>query len=229
MNKTFEMTMIELIALGVLIFLFSIWFARIFNSGKLRRQQAKNADYIEKLNTEHAQQQQALENDLKFERQSAQLGHAHLIEKRVAVLDQGYKYLVDFDGAIHAAVRPVPGAENTASQQEAYDLAVLRFTSFVTFFERNKLYFSRGVAKKVSKSHASIATTLDLMRALLYANQTLSNGINEELQSLFNKADSEIRRARLDIESELRVILRVEETSQNIDADNDIAGLSVFR
>lgn len=229
MNKIVEMTTIELIAAGLLIFLLSIWFAKVWHNRKLRRQKARLDSHIETLKSKHSKKLQSVENELQLERQSNQVAYAHLIEKRVAVMDQGYKYLVDFDDAIHAAIRPAASAEKTPSQQETYDLAMLKFTSFVTFFERNKVYFSKGVAKKVSKSHAAIAASLDLMRALLYANQTLSSGINEELQSLFNKADSEITRARAEIESELRAILRVEDVSKNMDADNDLSALSMFR
>ena len=224
MNKIFEMSMIELLAAGLLIFLLSIWFGKVWNNRKLRGQKAKLDADIEALKANHKGKLQSLENELQVERQSNPLAYAHLIEKRVAVLDQGYKYLVDFDDAI----RPVQNSDEIAVQQQSYDSALLRFTSFVSFFERNKVYFSRGVAKKVSKSHAAIAVSLDLMSALLYANQTSSNGINDALQNLFNKANSEITRARVDIESELRAILRVEDTNQHLDTDNDIPALSIF-
>jgi len=228
MNKIFEMTSIELIAAGFLIFLLSAWLGKSFNNRILRRQKAKADAYIEVLESGHAQKLQSVEDELKVERHSAQLSRAHLIEKRVAVIDQGYKYLVDFDEAIHYAIRPMAITESTASQQETYDTALLRFTAFVSFFERNKVYFSSGIAKKVSKSHASMSGTLDLMRALLYTEQTLSNGINEELQSLFNKANREIERTRQDIESELRAILRIENRNTNTDVDNELSGLSMF-
>ncbi|MGB5445301.1 MAG: hypothetical protein WBM99_07315 [Psychromonas sp.] len=228
MDKTFEMNMIVLIALGILIFLLSIWFGKVWNNSKLRSQRARLDAHIEALKLKHSQKLQSVENELQVERQSNQVAFIHLIEKRVAILDQGYKYLVDFDAAIHAAIRPVPGTRETISQQETYDSAVLRFTSFVTFFEKNKMYFSTGVAKKVSKSHSSIAATLDLMRALLYAKQSLSNGISDELQNLFKKADNEIRHARQDIEAELRAILHIDD-SQNTETEDDLSTLSMFR
>ena len=224
MNKIFEMTTIELIAVGLLIFFLSIWFSKISNNRALRQQKARLDAHIKTLKSTHRQKLQSVESELQLERQSNPLAHAHLIEKRVAVLDQGYKYLVDFDDAI----RPVRNTEKMTAQQQSYDSALLRFSSFVSFFERNKIYFSKRVAKKVSKSHAAITVSLDLMNALLYANQTSSNGINEALQNLFNKANTEIMQTRTDIEAELRAILRIEDTNQHTDIDNDIPALSIF-
>jgi hypothetical protein len=216
MNKMFEVSTIELMAGGLLIFLLSVWIGKVLSNKVLRKKKDKFDAYVETLNAKHAHQVASLENELKIDRHSLKLAGTQLMEKRVAVIDQCYKYLADFDQAI-VEVRL---SDKTLSPQEAYDLALLRFSAFVSFFDRNRVYFSAGTATKVSKSHASSTATLDLI-----TNQTVSNGINEELKSLFNKLNSEINRTRQEIESEMRAILQVEDASDDIDADN---ALSLF-
>lgn len=219
MNIMFELSMIALIAGGLLIFLLAVWIATVWHKRVLHKKKLKFDSYVETLKVKHAQKMQSLENELKADRHSLRLAHTHLIEKRVAVIDQCYKYLADFEQAIGE----VKSSDNRLSAQETYDSALLRFTSFVSFYERNKVYFSAITAKKVSKSHASTAATLDLI-----AKQTLTNGINEEQQSLFNKLNSEIKRSRQEIESELRAILLIDDAGHDIDADNALSALPMF-
>jgi len=219
MNIMFEVNMIALIAGGLLIFLLPVWIGKVWHKRILHKKKVKFDYYVETLKVKHAQKMEYLENELKVDRHSLRLAHTQLIEKRVAVIDQCYKYLADFDQAIgEMRIR-----DNTLSPQENYDSVQLRFTSFVSFFERNRVYFSAITAKKVSKSYASITATLDLI-----AKQTLTKGIDEELQSLFNKLNSEINRSRQEIESELRAILQVEDAPHDIDADNALSALSMF-
>lgn len=218
MNIMFELSMIELIAGGLLLLLLSAWIGKSWHKRILHKKRDKFESYVETLKVKHAQKIQSLENELKVDRHSLRLSHTHLIEKRVAVIDQCYKYFADFDQAIGE----VNNSDKTLSPQESYDSVLLRFTAFVSFFERNKVYFSAVTAKKVSKSHASSAATLDLI-----AKQVLTNGNNEELQSLFNKLNSEIKRTRQEIETELRAILQVDD-SQDVDADNALSTFSMF-
>ncbi|MFQ3175931.1 MAG: hypothetical protein ACI93H_000922 [Psychromonas sp.] len=224
MNNIFEVSSIQLIVGGLLIFLLSVWIGKVWNNKVLGKKKARFDAYVDSLNIKHAQKVTSLENELKVDRHSLKLAGTHLIEKRVAVIDQCYKTLADFDQAIEE----VKSSDNTLSPQESYDSALLRFTYFVSFFERNRVYFSAGMAKKVSKSHASSAATLDLIKALVHANQTLSNAINEQLQSLFNKLNSDVNRTRQEIESEMRAILQIDDASDDIDADNTLSSLSMF-
>ncbi|MFT7053999.1 MAG: hypothetical protein ACJAU1_001557 [Psychromonas sp.] len=219
MNIMFELSMIALIAGGLLIFLLAFWIAKVWHKRALHKKKLKFDSYVETLKVKHAQKIQSLENELKVDRHSLRLAHTHLIEKRVAVIDQCYKYLADFD----LAIGEMNSSDNTLSPQENYDSAMLRFTSFVSFYDRNKVYFSAVTAKKVSKSHASTATALGL-----FAKQTLTNGINEEQHSLFNKLNSEIKHIRQEIESELRAILQIDDAGHDIDADNALSALSMF-
>ncbi|PKH02843.1 hypothetical protein CXF72_09335 [Psychromonas sp. MB-3u-54] len=225
MNDIFEVSSIELMAGGLLIFLLSVWIGKVWNNKVLGKKKARFDAYVDRLNVKHGQKVASLENELKVDRHSLKLAGTHLIEKRVAVIDQCYKTLADFDQAIGE----VKSSDNTLSPQESYDSALLRFTYFVSFFERNRVYFSAGTAKKVSKSHASSAATLDLIKALVHANPTLSTAINEQLQSLFNKLNSDVNRTRQEIESEMRAILQVDDASDDIDADNALSSLSMFR
>ncbi|ABM03274.1 hypothetical protein Ping_1457 [Psychromonas ingrahamii 37] len=228
MNKIFEVNMIELMVGGLLIFLLSVWIGKVWNNKVLRKKKAQVDDYIKTLNAKHAEQVASLENELKVDRHSLRLTQTQLIEKRIAVIDQCYKYFADFDQAIDE----VKSSEKTFSPQENYDLALLRFTAFVSFFDRNRVYFSAWTATKVSKSHASSAATLDLMKALIYADETLSNTTNEELQSLFNKLNSDVNRIRQEIESEMRAILQIDQTiyddDQDSDQDSALPALSIF-
>ncbi|MFT6350020.1 MAG: hypothetical protein ACJAYB_003060 [Psychromonas sp.] len=224
MNNIFEVSSIQLIVGGLLIFLLSVWIGKVWNNKVLGKKKARFDAYVDSLNIKHAQKVTSLENELKVDRHSLKLAGTHLIEKRVAVIDQCYKTLADFDQAIEE----VKSSDNTLSPQESYDSALLRVTYFVSFFERNRVYFSAGMAKKVSKSHASSAATLDLIKALVHANQTLSNAINEQLQSLFNKLNSDVNRTRQEIESEMRAILQIDDASDDIDADNTLSSLSMF-
>lgn len=216
MNNMFEVNMIGLIVGGLLIFLLSVWIGKCWNNNILRKKKAEADDYIERLKAKQAQKVEALENELKVDRHALRLAHTHLIEKRVAVIDQCYKTLGDFDQAI----TDVRLSNKTLSSQEAHDSALLRLTAFISFFERNRVYFCAVTAKKISKSHASTASTLDLI-----AKQTWSKGFNEEMQSLFNKLNSDINRTRQEIESEMRAILQIDDITLDIDADN---ALSMF-
>jgi len=219
MNIMFEMNLIELIAGGSLLLLLSAWIGKGWHKRVMHKEKDKFDSYVESLKVKHAQKIQSLENELKVDRHALRLSHTHLMEKRVAVIDQCYKYFADFDQAIGE----VKMSDKTLSPQESYDSVQLRFTSFVSFFERNKVYFSAAAAKKVSKSHASSAATLDLI-----AQQVLTNGSNEEQQSLFNKLNNDIKRTRQEIESELRAILQIDDAAHNIDADNAHSALSLF-
>ncbi|MFT6924971.1 MAG: hypothetical protein ACJAZP_000541 [Psychromonas sp.] len=225
MNPIYEMSLIVLIAGGLLIFLLSIWIAKVWQKSALVKEKLKSDAYLETLKAKQAQIIQSLENELKVDRHSLRLADTHLIEKRAAVIDQCYKYLADFD----LAIVEVKISDNSQSPQESYDTALLRFTTFASFFERNRVYFCALTAKKVSKSHASARATLDLIKALVYTNQPLSNGINDQLQSLFNKLSADINRSRKEIESELRAILQIDDTSQDSDPDNSLDALSMFR
>lgn len=216
MNKIFEVNIIELIAGGLLIFVCSVWIVKVWNNKRLRKQKAQVDEYIETLKAQQAQKVASLENELKADRHALRLAQTHLIEKRVAVIDQCYKTLVDFDQAIV----DVKSSDKTHSPQEAYDLAVLRFTAFASFFERNRVYFSAGMVKKVATSHTSIGSVLDLI-----VNPTLAKGNNEEQQSFFKKLDSEINRSRQEIEAEMRAILQIDNALDDIDGDN---ALSMF-
>lgn len=218
MNIMFELSMIELMAGGLLLILLSVWIGKGWHKRILRKKKDKFESYLESLKVKHAQKMQSLENELKVDRHSLRLSHTHLIEKRVAVIDQCYKYFADFDQAIGE----VKDSDKTLSPQESYDSVLLRFTSFVSFFERNKVYFSAVTAKKISKSHAASAATLDLI-----VKQVLTNGITEEQQSHFNKLNSEIKRTRQEIETELRAILQIDD-SHDVDADNALSALSMF-
>ena len=220
MNKMFEVNMIELMVGALLIFLLSVWIGKVWNNKVLRKKKATFDAYVETLNGKHAHKVASLENELKVDRHSLKLADTHLIEKRVAVIDQCYKALADFDQVIVE----VRSSDKNLSPQEKYDLALLRFTAFVSFFEINRVYFSAETAKKVSKSHVSSAVTLDLI-----ANQTLSNVSNEELQSLFNKLNSEVNRTRQVIESEMRAILQIDQTLHDSEQESAIPALSMFR
>lgn len=191
---------------GLSIFVGAIWKNRIH----LREKFQLDAS-LKNLELQHARQTQALEHELQIERQAAQLGHAKLIEKRANVINEVYKLLVDLHEAVYDTIRPDYFGRPKPSKQQAYDLALPKFDVFVESFEKNKIYFSKDIAEKVSKFYVSAAQTLDQARVAINSGESLGRGDTPNLQKLFEKINYEMGEARKAVEQDFRGILRVEE------------------
>ena len=191
---------------GLSSFLGAIWKNRIH----LREKFQFDAN-IKHLETLHARQTQALEHELQIERHAAQLGHAKLIEKRAGIIDEVYKLLVDLHEAIYDTIRPDYFGREKPTKQEAYDLALTKFDTFVNSFEKNKIYFSKDIAEKVSQFCVAAAQTLDQARVAINSGESLGRGETPNLQKLFEKVNFEMGEARKAVEQDFRDILRVNE------------------
>lgn len=191
---------------GLSGFVGAIWKNRIH----LREKFQFDSD-IKRLESQHARQTQALEHELQIERHAAQLGHAKLIEKRAGIIDEVYKLLVDLHEAIYDTIRPDYFGREKPTNQEAYDLALPKFDVFVESFEKNKIYFSKDIAEKVSEFYVAAAQTLDQARVAINSGESLGTGDTPNPQELFEKVNYEMGEARKAVEHDFREILRVNE------------------
>ena len=211
MDEVISFTLKELGGATILLaglsgFLGAIWKNRIHMREKF--QFDANMRHLEAL---HARQTQALEHELQIARHAAQLGHAKLIEKRAAIIDEVYKLLVELHEAIYDTIRPDYFGRAKPTKQEAYDLALPKFDAFVNSFENNKIYFSQDIAEKISKFYVTAAQTLDQARVAINAGESLGIGKTPNLQKLFEKVNFEMGEARKAVEQDFRDILRVNE------------------
>jgi hypothetical protein len=161
MEDVISLTFKELGGAAVLLaglsgFIGAIWKNRIH----LREKFQFDAS-LKHLESQHALQTQTFEHELRIERHAAQLGHAKLIEKRANIIDEVYKLLVDLHEAIFDTIRADYFGREKPKNQEAYDLALPKFDAFVDSFEKNKIYFSKDIAGKVSSFYVAAAQTLD--------------------------------------------------------------------
>lgn len=211
MDEVIGFTLKELGGAAILLaglsgFLGAIWKNRIHLREKF--QFDANIKHLESL---HARQTQSLEHELQIERHAAQLGHAKLIEKRAVIIDEVYKLLVDLHEAIYGTIRPDYFGREKPTKQEAYDLALPKFDTFVNSFEKNKIYFSKDIAEKVSEFYVAAAQTLDQARVAINSGESLGRGETPNLQKLFEKVNFEMGEARKAVEHDFRDILRVNE------------------
>jgi hypothetical protein len=175
------------------------------------REEAKYKDELQVKSQEFQYKSQLLEHELQIERHAAQLGHAKLIEKRIEIIDQSYKHLVNLHNMVQDSIRPDYFGRDKPSTKEAYELALPLFDAFTHHFESNKIYFSKGFAKSISGFYVSAAQALDQARVVFNSGEKLSEGVTKDLQSLFIKAIGDTESARNEIENQFRGILRVEE------------------
>ncbi len=197
---------VDVLIAGVSVFVGRIWASRIH----LREKFQFDAK-IKHLESQHTNQLQILEHKLQIERHIAQLGHAKLIEKRAAIIDEVYKLLVELHKAIYDTIRPDYFGREKPTNQEAYELALPKFDVFVENFEKNKIYFSKDIAEKVSKFYVAAAQTLDQARLAINSGESLGKGETPNLQKLFEKVNHEMGEARKAVEHDFRDILRVNE------------------
>lgn len=211
MEEVISFTLKEIGGVAVVIaalsgFVGSIWKNRIH----LREKFHFDSD-MKHLESQYARKTQTLEHELQIERHAAQLGHAKLIEKRASTIDEVYKHLVDLHEAIYDTIRPDYFGRKKPSKQEAYDLALPKFDTFVESFEKNKIYFSKDIAEKVSKFYFAAAQTLDQARVAINSGESVGRGDTPNLQRLFEKVNYEMGEARKAVEHDFRDILRVNE------------------
>ncbi|WIF66695.1 hypothetical protein QN096_23475 [Metapseudomonas otitidis] len=201
-----EITSGSFLIAGLSAWLGSVWKSRIH----LREKHITDIE-IKNLEANHARKIQSLEHELQIERNAAQLGHAKLIETRAALIDQNYKLLVTLHEAIYDTIRPDYFGREKPSKQDAYNAALPKFDSFVAHFERNRIYFSRDIADKISSFYVAAAQTLDQARIAIASGESLGNGETPNLQKLFEKVNYDMNEARKSIEQDFRNILRVNE------------------
>ncbi|EKN3724276.1 TPA: hypothetical protein ACPZRY_001751 [Yersinia enterocolitica] len=187
-------------------FLGAIWKNRIHLREKYQFDVA-----LKQLEVSHANKTQSLEHALQIERHAAQLGHAKLIEKRANIIDDVYKLLVELHEAIYDTIRPDYFGRDKPSKQEAYELALPKFDSFVESFEKNKIYFSFDIAIKISEFYVAAAQTLDQARIVIKSGESLGRGDTPNIQKLFEKVNHEMDQARKSVEKDFRNILRVDD------------------
>ncbi|ASG01673.1 hypothetical protein NMR92_004012 [Vibrio cholerae] len=211
MDQIFELTLAQIGGASVLLSGLAGWLGKVWKDRIHLREKAVIDIDIAELKAEHARKAQSLEHELQLERHAAQLGHANLIEKRATIIDENYKLLVDLHEAIFDTIRPDYFGREKPSKSEAYNLALPKFDLFMIHFEKNKIYFSKEVAKNVSGFYVAAAQALDQARLVINSNQSLSKGITPELQKLFMKVDTEMGKARVEVEKDFRKILRVNE------------------
>ena len=211
MEEVISITLKELGGAAVLLaglssFIGAIWKNRIH----LREKHSFDVS-LKNLESQHARQIQTLEHELQIQRHAAQLGHAKLIEKRAAIIDEVYKLLVELHEAIYDTIRPDYFGRPKPSKQEAYDLALPKFDRFVDSFEKNKIFFSKDISEKVTKFYVSAAQALDQARVAINSSESPGQGNSLNLEKLFEKVNYEMGEARKAIEQDFRGILRVNE------------------
>ncbi|NCC85830.1 MAG: hypothetical protein EOM03_17180 [Clostridia bacterium] len=211
MEEVISITLKELGGTAVLLaglsgFVGTVWKNRIHLKEKFQFDAT-----LKNIESQHARQTQTLEHELQIERHAAQLGHAKLIEKRASIIDEVYKLLVDLHEAIYDTIRPDYFGRQKPTNQEAYDLALPKFDAFVDGFEKNKIYFSKEMADKLSGFYVAAAQTLDQARAAINSDESLGIGETPNLQKLFEEVNYEMGEARKALEYDFRNILRVNE------------------
>lgn len=211
MDQVFELTATQLGGASFLIAGLAGWLGKVWKDRIHLREKATFDARIEELKAEHARIAQSLEHELQIERHAAHLGHANLIEKRAAIIDENYKLLVAMHEAIFDTIRPDYFGREKPSKTLAYELALPKFDAFREHFEKNKIYFSKNIAKNISSFYVAAAQTLDQARVVINSSQNLADGVNDELQCLFNKVNTEMGKARTEVENDFRDILRVGE------------------
>ena len=209
MNEVIDLTLNQIGTGAFLLTVLSAWLGGIWKDRISMRE--KNVFDIEIKNREaiNAQKIQHLEHNLQIQRHAVQLGHAKLIETRAALIDQNYKLLVSLHDAIYDTIRPDYFGRAKPSKLDAYNSALPKFDLFQEHFERNKIYFSRGVAERISEFYVSAAQSLDHARAAINAGESLGTGETPNLQKLFEKVNFELHEVRKAIEQDFRDILRV--------------------
>lgn len=211
MENVFSFTLRELggavlLFSGLCAFVGAIWKNRIHLREKHEFDMA-----LHHLKSEYEEQTQLLEHELQIQRQAAQLGHAELIVRRAAIIDDVYKLLVDLHEAIYDTIRPDYFGREKPSKQQAYDSALPKFDKFVDGFEKNKIYFSKETAGKVSDFYVSAAQTLDQARVAINSGETLGRGKVPNLLELLTKIDNDLSQSRKAVEQDFRNLLRVNE------------------
>lgn len=189
----------------------SAWLGSVWRDQINSREKARNELLMQELKNEHARQTQSLEQALQIERHAVQLGQAKLIEKRAVFIDESYKLLVDLHEAIYDTIRPDYFGRKRPSIQHAYEIALTKFDAFVQGYEKNKIYFSRKTAEKISSFYVATAQSLDHARVAIHSGELLGQGETPNLQKLFDKLEYEIRETRKAVEQDFRQLMYVEE------------------
>ncbi|WP_312373916.1 hypothetical protein [Stutzerimonas nitrititolerans] len=211
MDEIINLTFKEIGGAAVLLAGLSAWLGTVWKN-RIHMQEKHAIDIaLKNIEAGHAQKTQSLEHELQIQRHAAQLGHAKLIETRAALIDQCYKLLVELHEAIYDTIRPDYFGRGKPSKQEAYDTALPKFDLFISHFEKNKIYFSRDIAEKISEFYVAAAQTLDQARAAINSGESLGHSETPNLQRLFEKVNFEMNEVRKAIEQDFRDILRVHE------------------
>ncbi|MBB1404809.1 hypothetical protein H5079_04185 [Pseudoalteromonas sp. SG44-5] len=211
MDEILSFTLKEIGGAAAILAAFSAFLGAIWKNRIHMREKYQFDAALKQIESSHARQTQTLEHELQIERHAAQLGHAKLIEKRASIIDDVYKLLVELHEAIYDTIRPDYFGRDKPSKQEAYELALPKFDSFVESFEKNKIYFSTDIAKRVSEFYVAAAQTLDQSRVAISSGESLGRSDTPNLQKLFEKVNYEMGQARKAVEEDFRGILRVGE------------------
>jgi hypothetical protein len=211
MDEVLSFTLKEIGGVAVILTAFSAFLGAIWKNRIHLREKYQFDAALKQIESSHARQTQSLEHELQIERHAAQLGHAKLIEQRAAIIDDVYKLLVELHEAIYDTIRPDYFGREKPTKQEAYELALPKFDSFVESFEKNKIFFSTDIAKRISEFYVSAAQTLDQARVAINSGESLGRGDTPNLQKLFEKVNYEMGQARKAVEEDFRGILRVGE------------------
>ncbi len=209
MNELITLTIKEIGgAVAVLSALF-IWLGNVWKD-KIHLQEKHKFDIkLKELEASHSLRTQQLEHELQIERHAVQLGHAKLIEKRAALIDESYKLLVELHDSIYDTIRPDYFGRQKPSKQKAYESSLPKFDVFVEHFEKNKIYFSKDTAEKISEFYVAAAQTLAQAKIAIQPSESPGGGDTEKLQKLFESVNYEMGKARGAIEHDFRVILKV--------------------
>lgn len=209
MNEVITLTLKEIGGFSVVLVAFLTFISSIWKN-KIHLKEKHQFDIImRKFETEHARKTQLLEHALLIERNSAQLGHAKLIEKRASIIDDVYKLMVELHTAIFDTIRPDYFGRSKPSYREAYELALPKHDFFVETFEKNKIYFSSEVAEKISNFYVASAKTLDQARVAINSGESLAQEHTPNINKLFDNVNFKMGEARRAVEHEFRSILHV--------------------
>ncbi|WP_139794278.1 hypothetical protein [Chromobacterium violaceum] len=206
-----NLTIKEMGGAAVIIAGLSVWLGKRWEARISLHEKSKIDVQIKYMEALHARKTQSLEHELLIARNAAQLGHAKLIEKRAALIDDSYKFLVELHEAIFDIFRPDFFGRKKPKMPEAYEITLLKFDDFVINFEKNKIYFSPDVAKKISEFYVKAALAIDQARVAIQSGESLGCGETPQLVELFNKVNYEMMEARKIIEDDFRGILRTNE------------------
>ncbi|MDG6398413.1 hypothetical protein QCD79_00255 [Pseudomonas quasicaspiana] len=200
---------------GISAWFGSIWRDRlngkikVKNALEIEQLKATNTFNLEKLKDTHARETKNLEQQLQIERHATQIAHTHLFEKRALVIDESYKLLVELNNAIYETFRPDYFGRSRLPMQQAHDLALSKFDTFIEEFEKHRIYFTASTSKIISSFYAAAAQALDQSRVVISSGERWGIGDTPQLQKLFDAVEYKMQEARDAVESDFRELMHV--------------------